>query len=309
MGQHDKIKLVIILGPTGSGKTSLALRLAEQFNGEIVNADSMQVYQGMDIGTAKPLPDQCHRIRHHLLDVVPPEVNFSAADFRRGAVAAINDIHNRGKRILVVGGTGLYLRALLEGLVDSPRGDEATRQALESLALQQGNAELLRQLAQVDPETAGRLHPNDKVRIIRALEVYRQTGRPISAFREDHGFSGNYYDTLKLGIRVERRELYRRIETRVDAMLEQGMVDEVRRLVAAGYDRDFKSMRAIGYKELCAYLAGECTLEEAVNLIKRDTRRYAKRQMTWFSKDSAINWLEYPESFATICNHVIDFYG
>ena len=309
MKSEEKIRLVIIVGPTASGKTELAVRLAERFDGEIVNADSMQVYRGMDIGTAKPSPELRQRVPHHLIDIVTPEVNFSASDFRREATAAIGDIHRRGRKVFIVGGTGLYIRALLQGLVDSPRSDELIRRELEELAQQVGNEELLRRLAQVDPETAGRLHPNDRLRIIRAMEVYRQTGRPMSRFRDDHGFAGDYYDCLKIGILVERQELYRRVESRVEEMIERGLIAEVRGLLHAGYCRDLKAMRSIGYKEICACLAGETSLEDAVQLIKRDTRRYAKRQMTWFNKDIEINWLEYPESFATIYNHVIEFFA
>ena len=302
---EKKIKLLVLAGPTGSGKSDLAVRLAEQIGGEIVNADSMQVYRGLNIGTAKPPAEALARVPHHLLDIVSPELNFTASDFRREAAAAIADIDSRGMKPIVVGGTGLYIRALLEGLVDSPTGDPELRRQFADVA----GEELLRRLYLVDPETASRLHPNDRVRIIRALEVFSQTGRPISAFRSEHAFSGTYYDTLKIAIKVERQELYRRIDKRVEQMLQDGLVDEVRSLLASGYDREMKAMRSIGYKEVLAYLAGETTLDEAVSLIKRDTRRYAKRQMTWFSKENDIYWLEYPESFATILGHVIEFFG
>jgi tRNA dimethylallyltransferase len=303
----SKIKLVIIQGPTGSGKTELAVRLAERFDGEVVNADSVQVYRGMDIGTAKPSAEQLRRVPHHLIGIIAPDGNFSASDFRREAAAVIADIHRRGRKIFVVGGTGLYLRALLHGLVASPSGDEQLRRELAALAETAGNQELHRQLAIVDPQAADRLHPNDKVRIIRALEVYRQTGRPMSSFRDEHNFAGSFYECLKFGILVERQELYRRVENRVEEMVERGLVAEVRGLLAAGYGRELKAMRSIGYKEICAFLAGECSLEEAVSLIKRDTRHYAKRQLTWFAKDPEINWVEYPESFVNICNHVNAF--
>ena len=300
-----KIKLLVIAGPTGSGKSELAVRLAEQVGGEIVNADSMQIYRGMDIGTAKPSAEERARVPHHLLDIVSPDLNFTASDFRREAAAAIADIDRRGKRTILVGGTGLYIRALLEGLVDSPTGDPELRRQFADLP----GEELLRRLSLVDPETATRLHPNDRVRIIRALEVFAQTGRPISAFRSEHAFSGTYYDALKMAIKVERPELYRRIELRVERMMQEGLVDEVGSLLALGYTREMKAMRSIGYKEIAAYLAGETTLNEAVDLIKRDTRRYAKRQMTWFGKENDIYWLEYPETFANILAHVIEFFA
>jgi len=302
---EQKIKVLVIAGPTGSGKSELAVRIAERIGGEIVNADSMQVYRGMDIGTAKPSADLLARAPHHLLDIVSPYQNFSASDFREAAAAAIADIDRRGKKPVVVGGTGLYIRALLEGLVDSPTGDPELRKRFAELP----GEELLGRLAAVDPETAARLHPNDRVRIIRALEVFSQTGRPISGFRSEHAFSGDYYQALKLAIRVERQELYRRVDRRVEQMMADGLLAEVRSLLASGYHREMKSMRSIGYKELSAHLAGEITLDQAVELIKRDTRRYAKRQMTWFTKENEIYWLEYPESFATILEHVIEFFG
>ena len=302
---EKKIKILVVGGSTGSGKSDLAVRLAEEIGGEIVNADSMQVYRGMDIGTAKPTAEDRARVPHHLLDILSPDEAFTASDFRREAAAAIADIDRRGKKAIVVGGTGLYIRALLDGLVDSPTGDPELRRQFDGVP----GEELLGRLALVDPETAQRLHPNDRVRIVRALEVYTQTGRPISAYRSEHAFSGNYYTTLKMAIRGERQELYRRIELRVERMLQDGLLEEVRSLLSRGYSRESKAMRSIGYKEIAAHLAGEMTLDEAVMLIKRDTRRYAKRQMTWFGKENDIYWLEYPGSFATILGHVIEFFG
>ena len=302
---EKKIKLLVLAGPTGSGKSELAVRIAEHIGAVIVNADSMQIYRGMDIGTAKPSPEATARVPHHLLSMVSPAVNFTASDFRREAAAAIADIDGRGRKAIVVGGTGLYIRALLDGLVDSPNGDPQLRLQFAELP----GEELRRRLFLVDPETASRLHANDRVRLIRALEVFSQTGRPISVFRSEHAFAGGYYQALKMAIRVERQELYRRIDCRVERMLQDGLVAEVDSLLASGYGVEFKSMRAIGYKEIAAFLAGGSSLDEAVSLIKRDTRRYAKRQMTWFGKENDINWLEYPGSFANILEHVIQFFG
>lgn len=302
------VKLLIILGPTASGKTGLAVRLAEECGGEILNADSMQVYRRMDIGAAKPSPDQLGRARHHLLDLVEPDQPFSAADFRREAEAAIADIAARGKRVIVCGGTGLYIKALTRGLMESPGSDEALRSELKELAEREGGEELHRRLSLVDPVAAARLHPNDQVRIIRALEVHRLTGRPISEHMGEHRFGGENYQCLKIGLSTDRETLYRTIDNRVEQMLGNGLVEEVRALLAAGYSPELKPMRSIGYSQVCGYLAGEYSLDEAVRLIKRDTRRYAKRQLTWFNRDPEIKWIEYPENLAMIVQNVNDFF-
>jgi tRNA dimethylallyltransferase len=310
MGDVDnKQKIVIIIGPTASGKSDLALRLAERLDGEIVNADSVQLYRGLDIGTAKPSPELRHRVPHHLIDIADPDQEFSASDFRREAAKAIADIAGRGKRVFIVGGTGLYIRALLQGLVDSPSGAGEVRLELEEEARQHGNEALLGGLAKVDPVTAERLHPNDLVRIIRALEVYRMTGNPISQQRSSHGFSGDYYCALKLGLTVARGELYERIDRRVERMMGDGLVDEVRTLLERGFSPQLKALRSIGYRQICAYLSGEYSLAEGVRLMQRDTRRYAKRQMTWFRNDKEINWVEYSDNFASIYNNVIEFFA
>ena len=303
-----KARVLVICGPTASGKSELALRLARALDGEIVNADSMQVYRGMDIGTAKATPEQREAIPHHLINVVNPDQPFSAADFAAAADAAIRDITARGRRTIVVGGTGLYIRALLKGLVDSPGGAEEFRQGLHAEALGSGNQALLERLRQVDPEIAAQLHPNNLLRIIRALEVHHLTGIPLSRYQQAHGFSEERYRSLQIGVRVERSLLYSRIDDRVERMLDEGLLDEVRGLLAAGYDTGLKALRSIGYKETCAYLAGECGLEQARQLIKRNTRHYAKRQLTWFSADRDILWLEYPGNFDTILQHAIEFY-
>lgn len=301
-------KILIVCGPTASGKSELALRLAHALDAEIVNADSMQIYRGLDIGTAKPSPDQQAEIPHHLISVADPDQLFSAADFSDAADAAIRDIVSRGKRVVVVGGTGLYIRALVNGLVDSPSGAGELRRALQDEACRVGNESMLERLRQVDPELAAGLHPNNLVRIIRALEVHYLTGIPLSRYQKEHAFATRRYETLQIGISVDRAELYQRIDARVEQMLAAGLLKEVSGLLAAGSGRELKSLRSIGYKEAAAHLCGELSAEEAARLIKRDTRRYAKRQLTWFKSDPDILWFEYPEKFGTILTHAIEFY-
>ena len=301
-------KILIICGPTASGKSELGIRLAQTLDGEIVNADSMQIYRGMDIGTAKPSMEERCDIPHHLMDIADPNRLFSAADFAETATRTISGIIGRGKRPIIVGGTGLYIRALLYGLVDSPSGAGDIRQELQTEALERGNQAMLEQLRLVDPELAAAIHPNNLVRIIRGLEVYRLTGIPLSSHQREHGFALQRYQCLTIGIRVERQELYARIENRVDRMLAMGLLDEVRGLLNAGFGPELKAMRSIGYRETYARLAGNLPPEESTFLIKRNSRRYAKRQLTWFNADPAIIWLEYPEKFATILKHCIDFF-
>lgn len=308
MNSNPATRILVICGPTASGKSDLGLRLAHDLDVEIVNADSMQIYRGLDIGTAKPSPDQQAEIRHHLIDVVDPGQPFSAADYSVAADAAIRNIISRGKRVVVVGGTGLYIRALISGLVDSPSGAGEIRQTLQEEAGRIGNVAMLERLQQVDPELAAGLHPNNLVRIIRALEVYQLTGIPLSRYQKEHAFATRRYETLQIGISVDRRLLYERIDERVDRMLSAGLFKEVGALLEAGFGRDLKSMRSIGYKEAAAHLCGEVSGEEAANLIKRDTRRYAKRQLTWFKADPDILWFEYPEKFGIILRHVMEFF-
>ncbi|HXE98388.1 MAG TPA: tRNA (adenosine(37)-N6)-dimethylallyltransferase MiaA [Dongiaceae bacterium] len=308
MSSTPQGKILIICGPTASGKSDLALRLAHELDAEIVNADSMQIYRGLDIGTAKPSKEQQAEIRHHLIDVVEPDRQFSAADYAAAADAAIRDIAGRGKRVIVAGGTGLYIRALVKGLVDSPGGAGELRLALQDEADRDGNEAMLERLRQVDPDLAAGLHPNNLVRIIRALEVYRLTGIPLSRHQKEHAFATRRYETLQIGVSVERGLLYRRIDERVERMLAAGLLNEVSGLLEAGFGRDLKSMRSIGYKEAAAHLCGELSAEEAVRLIKRDTRHYAKRQLTWFKADPDILWFEYPEKFGNILVHAIEFF-
>jgi tRNA dimethylallyltransferase len=306
--RREVAKLVIIQGPTASGKTELAVSLAERFGAEIINADSMQVYCFMDIGTAKPSLEQRRRIPHHLIDIVRPDQPFTAADFRREAGRAIHDITVRGKRVIICGGTGLYIKALTKGLMESPGSDERVRSELKELSIKLGKEVLHNMLLKVDPDSAARLHPNDQFRIIRALEVHRITGRPISELKEKHGFISEPYRCMKIGLSVDRAAVYANIDKRVDWMIVNNLIDEVRGLLAAGYEPSLKPLRSIGYRHICLYLNGEISLLEAISLIKRDTRRYAKRQLTWFNHDQEIKWFEYPENVAIIMQNVNDFF-
>jgi tRNA dimethylallyltransferase len=306
--EKDNVKLLILLGPTASGKTGLAVRLAESIGAEILNADSMQVYRSMDIGTAKPTEEHRNRVPHHLLDLVAPDQSFSVADFRKAAEKAIADISARGKRVIVCGGTGLYIKALTKGLMDAPGGDENIRNELRDLAAREGGRALHSLLERTDPSAAARLHPNDQFRIIRALEICRITGRPVSELQGEHGFGDNRFTCLKLGLAIGRDVLYASIDTRVELMMRAGFPDEVRNLLASGYPASLKPMRSLGYRHIIGYLNHEYSLEDALLLMKRDTRRYAKRQLTWFNQDREIKWIEYPENVAIIERNAHDFF-
>lgn len=292
--------LIVICGPTAVGKTRLALELAERLGAEIVSADSRQVYRLMDIGTAKPTAGEQQRARHHLIDVVWPDEDFNAADFAAEAGHAIEDIRRRGKLPMLVGGTGLYIRALTEGLLEAPGSDAGLRDRLHACAENEGSAALHARLAHVDPEAAKRLHPNDLVRIVRALEVFELSGRPLTAFQQEHGFSRQPYRTLKIGLELDRKVLYRRIDQRAEAMITEGLIDEAQALLAAGYSPGLKALRTIGYRQAFALLRGELSRIEAVADLQRATRRYAKQQLTWFRRDTEIFWVDSSEDFVTI---------
>jgi tRNA dimethylallyltransferase len=305
----EKPKIIVIVGPTASGKSSLAIHLAQRFKGEIINADSVQMYRGLDIGTAKPSVQERKLIPHHLIDILDSEENYSAADFRRHADELIQRLHQRKIRIFVVGGTGLYLKVLTRGIFSGPAGDPAIRKALQIRQEKEDQSALYQELQTLDPLAASQLHPRDTFRIIRALEVYYLSGKPISTFQNDHGFREKPYDVLKIGLYYERNELYRRIEDRVNRMLQIGWLDEVRSLLAQGVQRNRKPMQSIGYRTIISYLLGEVSYAEAVRLIQRDTRRYAKRQLTWFRADPQISWFQAsPSEYPVIEKAVADFY-
>lgn len=282
--------LLAIVGPTGVGKTDVAVRLAASLRLEAVNADSRQVYRGMDIGTGKPTASERAALPHHLIDLVDPPERYHAARFRRDALEAIAGIRARGRLPAVVGGTGLYVRALLKGLHPAPPADPALRSELEAFAAAQGSEALHRRLAERDPVVAARLHPRDRVRLVRALEVHTLGGPgPEPA---DWRSAVPPFRLLMIGLRQSRETLGRRIADRVRAMVARGMMSEVQELLAKGYDEALPAMGGIGYRQFCAVLRGKMTEAEAIRLMIRDTTRYAKRQMTWFARDSEVRWLD-----------------
>jgi tRNA dimethylallyltransferase len=283
--------LVVIVGPTGVGKTAVAIEVAEAAGGEIVSADSRQVYRGMDIGTAKPMPEERRRVAHHLIDVVNPDEPFTLAEYQRLAYAAIDDIAARGKLPLLVGGTGLYVRTVTEGLaIPHVPPNPELRARLRREAEEIGAVSLHARLQRVDPIAASRIDPRNVRRVIRALEVYEATGAPISHWQRTQPPS---YHLLRIGLTMERAELYRRIDARIDAMMAAGLVDEVRGLVARGYSYDLPSMSGLGYQQIGEYLRGEVDLAEAVRRIKSHTRRFVRHQYTWFRLDDmSIRWFE-----------------
>lgn len=288
---NDKPKICILVGPTGIGKTDISIQLAKALNGEIISADSAQVYKHMDIGTAKADKEEMQEIKHYMIDEVNPDQSFSVAQFRDRAEAYIKEVSKKGKLPIIVGGTGLYINSLLNNLEFTQSiGDEAFRQEMQNIADEKGNEYLHNMLKDIDPESYNRLHPNDTRRVIRALEVYRFTGKTISYFQEESKKAPEKYEYAFIGLTMDRQRLYDRINRRVDIMLEKGLIDEVRKLLNMGYDRNLVSMQALGYKEIVQYLMGEITLDEAVFILKRDSRHYAKRQLTWFRRDERIKW-------------------
>ncbi len=295
--------LVVILGPTGVGKSGVALGLAARFRGEIINADSMQVYRGFDIGTDKPSPADRRAIPHHLLDVAEPTSQFTAADFVAGALEAMAGIHGRGALPFIVGGTGLYIKALLDGLFPGPGRSPEVRAKLEAEAARDGLEALFKRLEAVDPAYALKVRARDRVRIVRALEVFETTGKPISEhFRDTESFVKGLRQ-FRVGLTLDRPALVRRIEERVDRMFAAGLVKEAEGLLAQGVPADAPAFKGLGYRQVLSFLRNEISLDEARDLVKRETRRFAKRQMTWFRKMSDIAWFG-PEDTAALEDHV-----
>ena len=287
------LPLVILTGPTAVGKSELSLSLAKAIDGEIISADSMQVYRGMDVGSAKLMPSEQQGVPHHLLDILNPEEEFNVVLFQRLAAQAVRDICQRGHIPIVTGGTGFYIQALLYD-IDFTENDEDTsfRSGLEDLAAKEGADVLYQRLLAVDPKACETIHKNNVKRVIRALEFYEKTGQRISEHNESQRQNQSPYRFAYFVLNDERSALYSRIDRRVDQMLENGLEAEVRRLAAQGCTKDLVSMQGLGYKEMLAYLNGELSLEEAVYIIKRDTRHFAKRQLTWFRRERDVIWLE-----------------
>lgn len=288
-----KRPLIILAGPTAAGKTDLSVQLARRTGGEIISADSMQVYRGMDIGSAKITEKEMRGIPHYLVDVLEPEEEFNVVRFQKMAKEAMENILRKGKLPIVAGGTGFYIQALLYDIdFTESESDGVYRHSLEQLAAEKGGEYLYSMLRETDPEAALQIHPHNVRRIIRALEFRHQTGGKISEHNEEERRKDSPYDYIYFVLTDERSRLYERIDRRVDQMMEQGLLDEVRDLKERGVRRDATSMQGLGYKELYAYLEGECPLEEAVRIIKRDTRHFAKRQLTWFRRERDVIWID-----------------
>jgi len=284
--------LIVLVGPTGIGKSKIAIRLSAFLPSEIVSADSMQVYKYMNIGTAKPSREERRAVLHHMIDVIYPDQYFSAGEYAKIARDKINRIINSGKTPILVGGSGLYIRAVVDGLFSEPMVKETIKKRLRTQLAEKGSRYLYEKLKKVDSIAAARIHPNDWRRIIRALEVFFSTGKTISSLQSKSEADSINCRYCIIGLKTERKNLYGRIERRVNSMFKKGLVREVRHLIKRGYSKDLLPMQSLGYKEVLEYINGHCSLNEAKALLKRNTRHFAKRQMTWFNKDSRTKWIE-----------------
>ena len=301
--------LIILTGPTAVGKTALSIGLAKAVDGEIISADSMQVYRKMNIGTAKIQQSEMQGVRHHLIDILDPGEDFNVVLFKKYALEAMKDIYSRGKIPVVVGGTGFYIQALLYDInFEDNDNDMSYREELQTLAAEHGNSYIHDMLAGVDPESAEKIHENNVKRVIRALEFYKKTGTKISEHNEAESQKESPYNFEYLVLNDDRQKLYDRIDRRIDIMLEDGLLDEVKSLVDEGYSRDLVSMQGLGYKEMIDYIQERYTLDEAVYTLKRDTRHFAKRQVTWFKREKQVTWVNKNEfdSEADILSFMIE---
>ncbi len=298
--------LLVIVGPTGVGKTEVAIEFAKRVRAEIISADSRQIYKKMDIGTAKPSFTVRQELPHHLIDLVFPDEIFNVADFKTRAEVIIKELQKKDRLPVLVGGSGLYVRAVVDGLFVGPGADWKLREELKEREKREGVGTLYQELKRVDPITAQRLHPHDQRRIIRALEVYYLSGRPISYHQTQ--FPSVLVNTVMIGLERERESLSRLIDTRVDQMVAEGLIEEVESLLRQGYSEDLPSLQGLGYQQIIGYLRGEYSEEEAIRLIKRDTRRFAKRQMSWSKRDKRILWLDVEKfsSFAAVSDRIVE---
>ncbi len=287
-----KDTIIAIVGPTASGKTRLSVEIAARLGAEIISFDSMQIYRGMDIGTAKPTIEERRGIPHHMIDIADPWEDFSVSRFVEQADKILQDLLSQGKPVVLVGGTGLYIDSLIKGLEFAPLPQSGIREELTTIAQEQGIEVLMERLRAVDPESAERIHPSNQKRVIRALEIYLESGKTMTQHNLETQEKPDKYDPLWIGLDyVNRKALYSRIDRRVDLMIEQGLLQELERLLAQGIPEQATAMQAIGYKELIGYIHGDCSLEQATALLKQSSRRYAKRQRTWFRRNPKINWL------------------
>lgn len=303
----NKPKLIVVLGPTAVGKSAVGIDIAKRLGGEIINADSLQVYKHFNIGTAKPSSKELDEVNHHLIDIVNPDEDFNAGIFRTYATSTINDLSQAGKNIILVGGTYLYVKVLLSGLIEGLPANQEIRENIKKLRSTFGLEYVYERLKSLDPEAASKIHPNDYVRAERALEVNYLTGQKMSELQSEHSFQDQDFEYLKIGISLDRELLKERIDSRVDAMVEAGLVGEIEKIREMGYTSDLKPMQSIGYKEINQFLDGDISLEEAVLLIERDTKRFAKRQMTWLRKDNEIKWFERDKNFDQIVDSAKEF--
>jgi tRNA dimethylallyltransferase len=288
--KNNKPKILIIAGPTGVGKTSIAIQMAKKWGGEIIGADAIQVYRHMNIGSAKPDTHEQAQIKHHMIDVVNPDAQFDAARYVEMTRPVVQHLHDTNIPIFLVGGSGLYIKALTGGLFSQAPGNPSIRQKYKQMANEYGNAFLYEQLQKQDPQAALSIHPNDMVRIIRALEVFETTGQSIKEHHQAHQFADQPYQLFKIMLNEDRKLLYQRIESRVEQMIHDGLLKEVQSLIDQGYHCQLNAMQSIGYKHMCAFLNGQLDWYDTIRLMKRDTRRYAKRQVTWFRADKSFIW-------------------
>lgn len=289
----SKKPLILLVGPTAVGKTELSINIAKKLNCEIISADSMQIYKYMDIGTAKITKEEMNGIRHHLIDEIEPDKEFTVANFQKLAFKYIDEILSKGKLPMIVGGTGLYINSIIYNLdFTKAVSNWGLRQKYEFLANKYGNIFIYKELEKIDPISAKRIHVNDRKRIIRALEIYHETGKPMSKYYNDFRKPNEKLDFALVGLTMNRKKLYDRINKRVEMMIEKGLIDEVKKILDMGYKENSIALQGLGYKEIIKYLKGEWDLDKALYILKRDTRRFAKRQLTWFRREDKIKWID-----------------